>query len=306
MITIGVDIGNVNLKSSENILIPNKVTTSNLVFTNTQKIQFNNKNYYIGEGIYDTELNKLKKEYLLPNLCLLLGKSIPKNEKTVNLVIGLPILQYKNGYKEFEELINNHRVLTFKLNDESERTIIIDKCKVFPEGLATYYSLDINVKNKFKDSEIIILDIGGRTTDLALLSSGKNRSIKIMDSLDVGTINIYSDIIKILNETYCTGLKLEDGDRVLRKGLYIDGEKINITEEIKMVLKANFDEIIKQLNVNYKAKINPIFLTGGGGNMLMTSIKKRFPNTHLVNNNLFSNAVGFKKIGEKQWKKEQL
>lgn len=298
METIGIDLGNCNLKTSKKIIVPALITRGgNYLISTGFEINFNGELFIIGEGDYDTNLNKLSKENLLPMLCLAAGLST--KEEFIRVVLGLPINQYRSNKNKMLEIIEENKILNFKLNG-LDRCICIEEASIFPEGVATYYSLDIEKRKSLVDQDLIILDIGGRTTDIALLKSGKKRSVAKSTSLDVGMINIYSDMINEINSLYTLGLNIEDAERILKNGLEVDGEKQD-TSFIKNIVKNNIEKVFKELNINYPVRTSPLLVTGGGGKSFFKSLKKRYPTAQLVEDNLFSNAIGYKRVGDKLW-----
>ena len=229
-------------------------------------------------------------------LCLALGLST--NEQVIRVVAGLPINQYKSIEKDkMEQLILDNKMLNFKLNGV-QRQIIIENCSITAEGIATYYSLPSEQRKELKDRDIVILDIGGRTTDIALVKAGKKRIIGQSTSLEIGMINIYKDIINEVNSKHTLGLDIEDAEYILKHGLEVDGEKQD-TEFIKDILMNNIKKIFKVLNVSYPVRTSPILVTGGGGEAFFKAIKRRYPTANMVNDHMFSNAIGYKKVGEK-------
>ncbi|WP_195990144.1 ParM/StbA family protein [Clostridium sp. D53t1_180928_C8] len=299
METIGVDLGNCNIKTSKGVIVPSLITKGeNYLISTGYQITFNNEVFIIGEGDYDTNLDKISKENLLPMLCLAVGLST--KEEFIRIVLGLPINQYRSKKDKMIEVIQENRVLNFKLNGE-ERTIYIEDAAVFPEGVATYYYLDVDKRKTLLDKDLIVLDIGGRTTDIALLKSGKKRSVAKSTSLDVGMINIYNDLINEINSLYTLGLNIEDAENIIKNGLEVDGEKKDTTF-IKNIIRNNIEKVFKELNISYPVRTSPILVTGGGGRSFFKSIKKRYPSAELVNDNLFSNANGYKRVGEKLWR----
>ena len=298
METIGIDLGNCNLKTSKKIIVPALITRGgNYLISTGFEINFNGELFIIGEGDYDTNLNKLSKENLLPMLCLAAGLST--KEEFIRVVLGLPINQYRSNKNKMLEIIEENKILNFKLNG-LDRCICIEEASIFPEGVATYYSLDIEKRKSLVDQDLIILDIGGRTTDIALLKAGKKRSVAKSTSLDVGMINIYSDMINEINSLYTLGLNIEDAERILKNGLEVDGEKQD-TSFIKNIVKNNIEKVFKELNINYPVRTSPLLVTGGGGKSFFKSLKKRYPTAQLVEDNLFSNAIGYKRVGDKLW-----
>lgn len=298
METIGIDLGNCNLKTSKKIIVPALITRGgNYLISTGYEINFNGELFIIGEGDYDTNLNKLSKENLLPMLCLAAGLST--KEEFIRVVLGLPINQYRSNKNKMLEIIEENKILNFKLNG-LDRCICIEEASIFPEGVATYYSLDIEKRKALVDQDLIILDIGGRTTDIALLKAGKKRSVAKSTSLDVGMINIYSDMINEINSLYTLGLNIEDAEGILKNGLEVDGEKQD-TSFIKNIVRNNIEKVFKELNISYPVRTSPLIVTGGGGKSFFKSLKKRYPTAQLVEDNLFSNAIGYKRVGDKLW-----
>ncbi|MDU6295294.1 ParM/StbA family protein [Clostridium celatum] len=299
METIGVDLGNCNIKTSKGIIVPSLITKGeNYLISTGYQITFNNEVFIIGEGDYDTNLDKIEKENLLPMLTLALGLST--KEQVIRIVLGLPINQYRSKKDKMLEVIEDNKILNFILNGE-ERTIYIEDAAIFPEGVATYYSLDIEKRKALVDKDLIVLDIGGRTTDIALLKAGKKRSVAKSISLDVGMINIYNDLINEINSQYTLALNIEDAENIIKNGLEVDGERKD-TGFIKNIIRNNIERVFKELNISYPVRTSPILVTGGGGRSFFKSIKKRYPSAVLVEDNLFSNAIGYKKVGEKLWR----
>ena len=299
METIGVDLGNCNIKTSKGIIVPSLITKGeNYLISTGYQITFNNEVFIIGEGDYDTNLDKIEKENLLPMLTLALGLST--KEQVIRIVLGLPINQYRSKKDKMLEVIEDNKILNFILNGE-ERTIYIEDAAIFPEGVATYYSLDIEKRKALVDKDLIVLDIGGRTTDIALLKAGKKRSVAKSISLDVGMINIYNDLINEINSQYTLALNIEDAENIIKNGLEVDGERKD-TGFIKNIIRNNIERVFKELNISYPVRTRPILVTGGGGRSFFKSIKKRYPSAVLVEDNLFSNAIGYKKVGEKLWR----
>ena len=298
METIGIDLGNCNLKTSKKIIVPALITRGgNYLISTGYEINFNGELFIIGEGDYDTNLNKLSKENLLPMLCLAAGLST--KEEFIRVVLGLPINQYRSNKNKMLEIIEENKILNFKLNG-LDRCICIEEASIFPAGVATYYSLDIEKRKALVDQDLIILDIGGRTTDIALLKAGKKRSVAKSTSLDVGMINIYNDMINEINSLYTLGLNIEDAEGILKNGLEVDGDKQD-TSFIKNIVKNNIEKVFKELNISYPVRTSPLIVTGGGGKSFFKSLKKRYPTAQLVEDNLFSNAIGYKRVGDKLW-----
>lgn len=287
---LGIDVGNYSLKTSEGINIKALVSKEANILEESITLEMDGESYIIGEGRFETELNKSNKANFLPLLYAGIGLSTKDNFNSV--VCGLPINQYKRNRATIEEMIENNKVKKVKINGK-ERTIVIENFKVYPEGLGAYYNLGIN-------EDVIIIDIGGRTTDIAYISNNKPAAT---GTVAVGTLNILADIQDIINSNYSLDLTLNDIDKMLtRNSFIIDGEAIN-TEFIKNILRSNFSKIKEKLDLDFPARTEKIILVGGGATLFYKAFKNRYTNCEMIKENILSNAKGFKKVGEMLWQK---
>lgn len=261
---LGVDLGNYYTKSSKGISFLSKVSFNGGI-ENKDFINVNNKKIYLGEGEFDTEYRKAYRE----NLVYLLQGAIEKSttDKRNKVVVGLPLSQYK---EDKEYLIN--RIIQSKLVDDVE---------ILPEGVMAVPS----------NYEGILIDIGGRTTDICLLIiEGNKRRIKQPISLPLGIQNLENDFINSINSTYGLDLKAEDSNRILTKGLFIYGErkKVNLDS-----FKGFVENIVRRVQVDYSLKTNDVVLIGGGAEKLYTPFKNRIPQAYLVKNSFMANAIAY-------------
>lgn len=297
---IGFDFGNENLKTSEGFIEKALFTQREGLFKYDHEVIIDGQKYIVGEGNYDTELDKSSKATLLPALCVSLANST--NKKDIDLVLGLPMGQYKVKKDELIKTVSSLKTLSFIYNDKPYQ-YNIGKVLCYPEGLGAFADLSTEDRKIFKNTKMIILDIGGRTTEIALMSEDNKRKILKHKSLDVGMINIYSDIVERLNEAHTITLKIEDAERIIKHGLYIKDKEIETKAHINTILKDVLNDIIQELNINFSANIYPIFLTGGGGKKFYGALKRKYGRVVLSKDFLFANANGFKKYGIKTWRK---
>jgi plasmid segregation protein ParM len=217
----GLDIGHATLVSETGIILDSKITTVEPL-TKADKLTYNDKSLWLGIGKYDSEYNKVKKINYLDFLFGLLA--LTTNTMHNKICVGLPLSQYREYWEELRQLIlkNNTRVLTI---NGVEKVIIIDDVYVAPEGV-------VSVKDNYDG---IIVDIGGRTTDAALIVTefGK-RKIKRPISIPLGTIDLYTDLINKVNSKHGLNLDIDYAPRILKDGLTIKGKKENIDFALEM------------------------------------------------------------------------
>lgn len=298
---LGIDLGNVNVKTSTKVIYSNKITVDDRLYKDTEntRVELENKRYVVGIGEYETNYLKASKKNTVINL--LTSITLSTTDTINQVVLGLPIQQYKIHREKLEELIQNNRISKIIIND-CERQIIISDHRVFPEGLAAYYSLDDSIKNEIGSRDIVIIDVGGRTTDLCLYSmENKKRKLKNYTTIPAGTLNIYSDFIKAVNDKYGLDKLKENAPNILRQGLWVDGEKVSLKFTKDIFIKY-LERILGELRLNYPIRTAQCILCGGGGVLLKGLFNKEIKGL-IVLDNIFCNAYGFAKVGENVWKK---
>lgn len=292
---IGVDLGNYAVKTSENLHFLSKVIESN-GFYGEKEICFEGKKIIVGEGEFQTDFNKSLKENTLPLLFSALALSHPC-EECFEVVLGLPIQQYKNNKQELIDYIKENRCKQI-IHKGHTRNITICDVTVAPEGASVYYNLPKDIRHKIDTKQLVIVDIGGRTTDVCLF---KNKQIKKYKTIPSGILNVYSDVVNVVNEEYTTNLPLEDAEEIIEKELFINGVARD-RGFIKQILKLHFDSIFKELQLNFDISQGYVLLTGGGSNIFKKAFNNRLNNLIISSDCIFDNVKGFKKIGEKLWR----
>lgn len=279
----GLDIGNATLVNHKGLIIDAKITSVEPL-TAANKLTMDNKTVWLGVGNYDTEYNKIEKTNYLNFLFGLLALSTETTHN--NICVGLPLGQYRENKNALENMImtNNQKIIEI---DGTEKTIIIDDVLVAPEGLAT-----LN-----EDFEGIVCDIGGRTTDTALviIEHGKRKVIDPI-SIPTGTIDLYTNFINKINEKYSLNLKIDDAERIFRNGLTLRGKKQNIDFALEMYNEFT-ESLISDMRRNYNLDINSISLTGGGAEIVCEPLKKVYNDAVILQSNaICANAISFHEL----------
>lgn len=296
---LGIDLGNVNVKTSEKIIYQNKISNDERLYDDADNIRVIHEGikYTLGQGEFNTNYIKADRKDLIINL--LTAIALSTNENIIQVILGLPVQQYKVDKDRVEDNILSNRINNFKINDNN-RQIIISDCKAFPEGLAAYYSLGNCYISEIGTMDIIIIDIGGRTTNIILYSyvNGKRKLMNYI-TIPAGTLNIYSDFINSINDRYSLGLLREDAADILKNGLYLDGEKREL-KFTRNIFERYTERIMAELRLNYPIRTSRCILTGGGGLLMKGLFMKQIKGLIHISN-IFANAEGFKKVGESIW-----
>lgn len=282
------DIGNFATKDNKGNIFESRVSSVGNILSNKYEVILNDEVYYLGEGSFDTEYRKIRKDSYLKLLFGILAMGSKETE--VQLVLGLPLSQYKTDRTHLKELIMSNCFLTGSINGE-ETSYIITDVEVYPEGIAGIPY----------DYEGIVVDIGGRTTDCCLtyIDNGK-RKIENPISIPTGTLKMYSKLIDNINSKYCLDLEISNAKRIIKNGLIVDGRRED-TRFIINIFKDYLEDLIRKLNVAYSIASNNICFTGGGSLELRKPIIKRIPHAIISDNAIFDNAKGFYEVGCRLW-----
>ena len=93
---------------------------------------------------------------------------------------------------------------------------------------------------------------------------------------------------------------LTDAERIIENGLTIYGEKQN-TSIVNDCINIYIKDIVNKLKLEYSLSTHNLLCVGGGSKTLFKYIKKEIPHAGIVEDPLFSNAIGFARIGEAFW-----
>lgn len=303
---IGADFGNSNMATSEKVIFPSKLCRDERIInmrkeTDENLLIYEGNKILVGEGEFEIQTNKLYKSMFKP--CLLKSLALSCNQDIVNIVLGIPAVQYNSKNKDMlkNELLSD-KVYNFSLAGK-ERTLILEKVEVFPESVGSYYALTKEEHDQFNGFDLILVNLGGGNTNVAYFKlEGTKRKLVRSSTIMGGILNLYRDLIAAVNGEYSLSKDIEDAESILKKGLYVYGEKQDLSFTKPIILE-HTDRIFKELN-SYPIETSKVMFTGGASVMYRPILKQRLPGCLFQSNFLMSNAEGFKKVGEALWLKE--
>lgn len=286
-IILAVDLGNYNVKTSEGIIFPAKFKEDNSESApiGEEVIIFNGRTFLMEKGSYDFTFNKAKKEYM-PNLLYAIAKSVPESVKAIKLVLGVPLdnLGLREAFKEDLE----GKKFEFTYGDR-QREIFIDKVATIGEGISSYYQLTSTQRS----NDVMIVDIGGRTTNVVTYKNKKQDS-KL--TIPLGMLDLYNEIKTKENNEKGENYTVDIIEEYIRKGIINDCKSLKVS-----FLKRIFNEI----KFKFDVRAFDVFFTGGGSIRLTDAmdIVKNYGVTEIrmLGDSLFSNVNGNKKIAEIKW-----
>lgn len=278
---LAVDLGNYNTKTSTGFSFSSRFTTGEFAPVGEETLEFNGTTYVMAKGSFEFTFNKAQKNYM-PNLLYAIGKSTQEEE--INLVLGVPLdnLGIRETFKK--ELLN--KKFDFIINGE-KRHIEIKKFATVGEGMSSFYVLSPLDKEK----DLIIIDIGGRTSNVAAFI---NKRCEKKFTVNIGMIDLYDRIKTKLNESG-NNYNVEEIERLI-KSEFIDSKIVNSEKEIIL------DSIMNEIELKLKYNTYSLAFTGGGSIDLHDAINKKFKSAIFIPDALFSNVKGNKIIADQKWR----
>lgn len=295
MYNLGIDIGYSHTKTSEGIIFQSKILNGGGFVGDGCEIKIDGTRYLYGYGANDLDLSKADSE--LTKVCLLAAIILSTNDNEVNVASGLPVAHYKNQKSALYNSIMKCSGSTVEMDGEV-RKITIRDCAVYPQGVACMYAYDI-------DGDCILVDIGGKTVDIAYFTY-QNGSRKLSDFSTIykGIYTLQSKVIDEINKRFPVSLDIEHAEKIMNNGLYIFGDRQDI-DFIQELYWMHTREIVKELILKYPYHTTPVYLCGGGADVLLPSFKKEIKNIKALSNGQFANAIGFKKLADAKWAVEK-
>lgn len=280
---IAVDLGNFNVKNSDNIVFQTRFKEGTLDgLHDGNVITYGGINYVMESGSWEHEGNKAVKNYM-PNLLYSLSKSVGLNvtEASFDVALGLPILQMPQKEKIKEKLEN--KTFEFSLNGKAKK-FNINKVAIIAEGFSSLYVLGDNERSR----DILMIDIGGKTVNVVEYS---NKRVGKTDTLYFGAFRLYS-LIKDRLAGEGKSINLDEIERLV-KGNWI--------KDIQSEKEQFIDEVLNQLKENFDINTYNVYFTGGGSILLSDVINSKINNLNVVPNPLFSNCIGNYNIAKAKW-----
>lgn len=299
---IGLDLGNLTttcIAENKAITFESRLKEFQDInnFSDKDVLEIDNKKFIMEEGYFENNLIKHDKENFINLVYYAIGKVTDEN--AVKLVIGIPAGQYNYEKENLKNAILKENCKSIKINGEL-KVITIEDVFVVPEGYGIKIEAlqDLNNKNK-----TLIIDIGGGTTDIAEFD--ENNKFIGGKSIKTGLLDMYKDVVDILDSRYRLNTTLEDARKYFDGELVIRNEKFEEeTSYKKEVLKDMLKILLNDIRGIYKniSQYN-IVLSGGGAKISNSTFVKIYPQTKAIED-ITANAKGFRKVGVAKWQKK--
>lgn len=238
---------------------------------------------YFEKGTFSKEYIKTNKDYKAQLLYGIAKLNPDADVIDTNLTLLLPISEMEHKAKYEAELKNKQFKFTVKASKKKDMTVKVKDVFVVPEGYASYFILD----EKLQASNVLIIDIGGRTTNVVAMDYGKPQ---ILNTYKIGILDFYSKL-KVLNED--KQYKIEDIEKAIQRG------DIKVSQKD---LAAFINDVINEISLSVNINHYNVAFTGGGSVVLQDIIKTNLPkNCCVLDNPLYTNVNGALAVSNQIW-----
>jgi plasmid segregation protein ParM len=284
-----IDLGNYNVKgiNQDGLRIDFKSNLSRNFETYPDGFNYvllDGEYTYFEKGVFSKEYIKTNKDYTAQLLYAIAKLHEDVENIETNLTLLLPISEMEHKQKYIEDLKGKEFKYTVKTSKKINKTVKINDVLVIPEGYASYFTLEDSIKT----SSVLLIDVGGRTSNVVAMNSGKPQ---VLNTYKVGVLNFYSKLKK-LNEA--KEYNLEDVERLIEKG------DIAVTEK---QLAAFTNDVINEIKIDVNlSHYDDVIWTGGGSTVIGNMITNKLPKNCTVNEEpLYSNILGALEVSKITW-----
>jgi plasmid segregation protein ParM len=224
------------------------------------------------------------------------------------LVVGLPMSQYYTDSGKRSDIVkrkiqNLMRPVTAV--GETPPPANIRQVFVVPQGHSVIadhvMGWDIILRNKYPERTAII-DIGGRTTDLAYIINGKKNEASNSGSLQIGVLDVLGQLNSNLM-THFDRLKKYPPqilDRALRdRHIVVNGRREDVGSLVDQAVNKVASRIITEIRARMTdADIaDEVIIVGGGATVFASVLRKAYPGAIIPPDPSWANVRGFWKLG---------
>ena len=226
----------------------------------------------------------------------------------IDLITGLPVSDYfVNGSKDDSKIAQKKSNLLKTVNSGSSDILmpVIKNVEVGCQAVAAWVDFAMNDKFELRDDidgAIAIVDIGGRTTDIATVINGEKVDHQRSGTDNTGVLDVYNAITHAIGTKFNIRDKfpLSDIDAAVRsenKTFKLWGKNQDVSEIIDTVLaehESKLSRIIERI-IGSGASIDKVVFVGGGSALFSNLIEKFPHNGETVKDPEFANARGLYK-----------
>lgn len=230
--------------------------------------------------------------------------------KEVTIMTGLPVADYfDNGIQNKEtteaKKANLRKPVTLTTGDG--KTALIQNVRVGCQAVAAWldYALGDDLEERVDlNGAVAIIDVGGRTTDIATVVTSEGSEPRVdfsrSGTANIGVLDVYKGVQNAIGQKFKIKDKFpaRDIDKAVRSGvLPLWGEDKDVKDIVDEVIREHQAGIIREINakIGSGASLKKIVFVGGGSALFKT-ISEAFPNGTIAEDPEYANARGLYKF----------
>ena len=244
------------------------------------------------DGFHTSPLNRVL-------VCHVLARAGYAGRK-VSLIAGLPVADFFfEGSLDTEKIDAKKKNLMRGVNASSGEVAVITDVRIGCQAIAAFvdYLLDDELKERdVPTSKVAVVDIGGRTTDIALIVNGNSFDEARSGTSNLGVLDVYEMVSKSIRGTFKTRdrypLAVMD-EAVRSKTITLWGEKHDISAMVNDAVREQETKIAREVErrIGAASSVDRVLFVGGGS-ALFTDVSGHFRNGKTAENPEFANARG--------------
>ena len=217
---------------------------------------------------------------------------------------GLPVADYfLDDERDIEHIEAKTSNLKLGVKGSDGGTMpIVENVRVGCQAVAAWfdYVLDDNLEQRADvRGAVAIVDIGGRTTDIAVVVGGNAIDHSMSGTENIGVLDVYNGVRKAIRREFKIKEKfpLDQLDAAVRTGeVKLWNKQHNVAELVEAVVGEHERKIAREVErrLGSAANLNAVVFVGGGS-ALFSTIAGHFPNGVMPEDPEFSNAKGLYK-----------
>jgi len=232
--------------------------------------------------------------------------------RDVRLVVGLPVGDFfRQGGRNDRLIAEKVANLSVPVSAFVGETARVAAVRVCAQGVGAWFDHAIGDDLETRAgvdvaAPVAVVDIGGRTTDVAVVLGGASIDHARSGSENVGALDVVERLAGLIRDKYRIEERLPAKfyDQALRTGvLPMFGRGVDVSglvAEAVAAVDGTLERFVARL-VGSGADLSAVLLVGGGA-ALFRGLADRYPHGAVVGDAEFANARGFHKWGQlKDW-----
>lgn len=254
------------------------------------------------DGFHTSDLDRVLVHHILMKAGL--------SGRALDLVTAVPVKDYYRDGERHEVLLAAKRENLMKPVNEVRRRgdavdgLRIGKVRVYSQAVTAWVDHVVGddlSETAPADEPVAVVDIGGRTTDCAVVLGGTSIDNQRSGTVDLGVIDVYKAIAREIgrgDQFALDGpLPMTECDRAVREGkIKIFGQSEDVGEIVRACREEIEERISREITkwLGSGSSVSRVVFVGGGASVF-SGLPKLFRHGHIAQDPEFANARGMLK-----------